>query len=152
MCAKTERVLQRCVSGIITRVSYSSNICILHNSSHVSYIALLRWKLSWMLCRKWCTLFSFSWLMPCVACLAWLPVLAQAGQWRRWSGGGGDGGGGGDDDDITNEMKNYEHFLFTAIVIACLLLVMPSSWNYYLYSSYIETNLKDCKWIDSEKN
>ena len=35
--------------------------------------------------------------------------------------------GGGDDDDITNEMKNYEHFLFTAIVIACLLLVMPSS-------------------------
>ena len=37
------------------------------------------------------------------------------------------GGGGGDDDDITNEMKNYEHFLFTAIVIACLLLVMPSS-------------------------
>ena len=83
MCAKTERVLQRCVSGIITRVSYSSNICILHNSSHVSYIALLRWKLSWMLCRKWCTLFSFSWLMPCLACLACLPVLAQAGQWRR---------------------------------------------------------------------
>jgi ribose/xylose/arabinose/galactoside ABC-type transport system permease subunit len=28
---------------------------------------------------------------------------------------------------ITNEMKNYEHFLFTAIVIACLSLVMPSS-------------------------
>ena len=37
------------------------------------------------------------------------------------------GGGGGDDDDITNEMKNYEHFLFTAIVIACLFLVMASS-------------------------
>ena len=55
-----------------------------------------------------------------------LPGLTACfGQWRRWSGGGG--GGGGDDDDITNEMKNYEHFLFTAIVIACLLLVMPSS-------------------------
>ena len=37
------------------------------------------------------------------------------------------GGGSGDDDDITNEMKNYEHFLFTAIVIACLFLVMASS-------------------------
>ena len=134
MCAKTERVLQRCVSGIITRVSYSSNICILHNSSHVSYIALLRWKLSWMLCRKWCTLFSFSWLMPCLACLACLPACLF---WPRLA-----SGGGGDDDDITNEMKNYEHFLFTAIVIACLLLVMPSSWSYYLYSSLSRAKLE----------
>ena len=52
-------------------------------------------------------------LLGLPACLFW-PRLAS-------------GGGGGDDDDITNEMKNYEHFLFTAIVIACLLLVMPSS-------------------------
>ena len=57
-----------------------------------------------------------------------LPVLAQAGQWRQPRRAHvRRGGGGGDDDDITNEMKNYEHFLFTAIVIACLLLVMPSS-------------------------
>ena len=66
--------------------------------------------------------------MPGLFGLHGLPILAQAAQWRRRSGVHvRRGGGGGDDDDITNEMKNYEHFLFTAIVIACLLLVMPSS-------------------------
>ena len=57
-----------------------------------------------------------------------LALLAQAGQWRQPRRAHvRRGGGGGDDDDITNEMKNYEHFLFTAIVIACLFLVMASS-------------------------